>query len=50
MNTQLLNELEVVERRLQELIANADDILIKAKLNSALVWITTVLDEQFKDE
>ena len=47
MNTQSLNELEAVERNLRELIAEATDIVIKGKLNSALAYITTVLDEEF---
>lgn len=49
MNTQSLNELETIEQRLNELIAEATDLVIKGRLNSALAQITTVLDEAFKD-
>lgn len=49
MNTQSLTQLEAVEQNLRELNAEATDIVIKGKLNSALAYITTVLDEAFKD-
>ncbi|NJO63580.1 MAG: hypothetical protein HC836_36935 [Richelia sp. RM2_1_2] len=50
MNTQSLNELEAIEQRLNELIAEATDIVVKGKLNSALAVITSTLNEAFKDE
>lgn len=49
MNTQSLNELEAIEQRLNEIIAEAKDIDIKCRLNNALVEISTTLDEAFKD-
>ncbi|MEM9926824.1 MAG: hypothetical protein AAF915_24260 [Cyanobacteria bacterium P01_D01_bin.50] len=49
MDTQSLFELETIEQRLNDLIAEAPDITIKGRLNNALEQISTTLDEAFKD-
>jgi len=49
MDTQSLFELETIEQRLNEIIAEAPDITIKGRLNNALEQISTTLNEVFKD-
>ena len=49
MDTQSLLELETIEQRLNDLIAEAPNIIFKGRLSTALLQISNTLDEAFKD-